>query len=109
MIFPNNDIKGGIMYLTYDKKYEGKTDITVVDNKDEQYHYKGFLNSANTDVFIPYPELVSIYSKVSDHANLKSESIQDIISTRKPFGLTTDFLNTPEKFTSESVLDDQTE
>lgn len=107
MIFPNNDIKGGIMYLTYDKKYEGKTDITVVDNKDEQYHYKGFLNSANTDVFIPYPELVSIYTKVSDYANLKSESIQDIISTRKPFGLTTDFLNTPEKFTSESVMDDK--
>lgn len=107
MIFPNNDIKGGIMHLTYDKCYEGDADIKVIDSKDEQYSYRGSLNSANTNIFIPYHELISIYNKVNERTNLGEKSIQKIISSRKPFGLATDFLNAPDKYTKESVYEDK--
>ena len=30
LVFPNTDIKGGVLYLTYDKKYDGEVDIMVL-------------------------------------------------------------------------------
>lgn len=55
LVFPNTDIKGGVLYLTYDKKYDGEADIKMVlDDKDEKNQFTNYLNSINKGIFIPY-------------------------------------------------------
>lgn len=88
-VFSNNDIKGGVLYLTYDKNYDGPADITVVDKDSNEHRFSSYLNSGNSGVFIPYGELISIYRKVIKSEDFKS--FQDIVSKRKPFGLPTDY------------------
>lgn len=96
-IFPNTEIKGGVLYILYNKKYEGDAEISVVDNDGDLSEFRGYLNSGNSGVFIPYGELVSIFEKVSKKDDFPNHSIQNIVSSRKPFGLTTDFFKSPTK------------
>lgn len=98
LIFPDTEIKGGVLYLTYDKKYNGKANITIIDNQNQISTYQSYLNSANSGVFIPYGELISIYEKVAAKTNLLSNNIQNITSTLKPYGLRTDFFKNPAKY-----------
>lgn len=104
-VFPNTDIKGGVLYLIYDKFYKGKAQITVIDNDEDANSYQSYLNSAGSGLFIPFGELVSIYEKVSRVAKGKRNSIKSIVSTRKPYGLSTDFFKNPKKFGLPSILD----
>jgi len=80
-VFVNTDIKGGVLHLTYDKTYKGKTHIKVIDWKKRLHEYTAYLNSCGSGFLIPYEKLVSIYKKVR---NFSEESIQKHISTRKP-------------------------
>lgn len=97
-IFPNTEIKGGVLYLIYDKNYDGKTQVNFSDSDGKSSKYKGYLNSAESGVFIPYEELVSILKKIRAKEDLSTNSIQTIVSGRKPFGLTTDFFKNPSKY-----------
>ena len=97
-IFPNTEIKGGVMYLIYDKYYDGKAQVNFLDSDGELSKYTGYLNSAESGVFIPYGALVSIFQKIRAKENLTTNSIQTIVSGRKPFGLTTDFFKNPMKY-----------
>ena len=103
-IFKNTDIKGGILYLTYDKKYNGKTNITIIDFKNKIHKYRDFLNSCGTNVFIPFKELINIYKKVKD---ISKENIKKHISNRKPYGLATDFLKNPTKYSMPKIYDEK--
>ena len=98
MLFPNTDIKGGVLYLTYDKEYIGPADISVIDHDKQRYEFKSYLNSAGSGVFIPYGELVSIFEKVSKIADLNKNNIQSVTSGLKPYGLRTDFFRNPYKY-----------
>lgn len=104
VIFPDTEIKGGVLYLTYDKKYNGKAKITIVDNQNQVNTYESYLNSANCGVFIPYGELISIYEKVVDKEDLISNNIQTITSPLKPYGLRTDFFKNPEKYNLPKIF-----
>lgn len=97
-VFPNTEIKGGILYLTYDKCYEGKANITVIDNDDTVNTFSSYLNSEDTGVFIPYGELLTIYKKIALQVDLNKINMQNLVSVRKPFGLTTDFFKNPLKY-----------
>lgn len=90
-LFPNTIIKGGVLYLIYDKSYEGITDITVVDRNEQVHKYKSYLNSANSGVFIPFEELIKIYVKILKKVDLKKSNFSKIVSSRKPYGLETNF------------------
>ena len=107
MLFPNTDIKGGVLYLTYDKEYIGPADISVIDHDEQRYKFKSYLNSAGSGVFIPYGELVSIFEKVSKVADLKEENIGKITSVRKPYGLATNFFNDPQKFNLPEIYEEK--
>lgn len=107
MLFPNTDIKGGVLYLTYDKEYSGPADIFVVDHDEQRYKFKSYLNSAGSGVFIPYGELVSIFEKVSKIADLQEENIGKITSVRKPYGLATNFFNDPQKFDLPEIYEEK--
>lgn len=97
-IFPNTEIKGGVLYLIYDKHYDGKAEVNLLDNDGKLSKYTSYLNSAESGVFIPYGELVSIFQKIKAKENLTTNSIQRLVSGRKPFGLTTDFFKNPMKY-----------
>ena len=62
-VFPNTIIKGGVLYITYDKNYEGTTEVTVIDRQDKTHKFNTYLNSADSGVFIPFKELINIYKK----------------------------------------------
>lgn len=107
LVFPNTEIKGGVLYLTYDKNYNGEANITVVDSQNHTNSYKSFLNSANSGVFIPYGELISIYEKVVNEVDLTSQNIQKITSVLKPYGLRTDFFKNPKKYGLPDIFENR--
>ncbi|MFS0982429.1 Eco57I restriction-modification methylase domain-containing protein [Enterococcus casseliflavus] len=106
-IFPNTDIKGGVLYLNYDKEFNGPAQISVLDNDGSQYEFKSYLNSANSGVFIPFEELTTIYEKVNNKANLSKSNLQSIVSGRKPFGLPTDFFKNSKKYNLPTIYDEK--
>ena len=97
-VFPNVDIKGGVCFFVNDNNYIGRTNITINSSVGTE-QYEGNLNSENSGIFIPFKELVSILGKVklkTDDLNLNN--MQNLISVRKPYGLSTDFFKDPKKY-----------
>lgn len=97
-VFPNTEIKGGVLYLTYEKEYDGEAEVTVFDKNGEKNQFNSYLDSAGAGVFIPFGELQSIYKKVDIKSNLSSSNVQMITSVLKPFGLRTDFFRNQKKY-----------
>lgn len=106
-VFPNTDIKGGVLYLTYKKGYDGMADITVYDSITEKNKFSSYLNSLESGVFIPYGELISIFEKVNNVTDYSKESIQSIASSLKPYGLRTDFFRNQKKYNLPEISDKQ--
>ncbi len=81
-------IKGGVCYFLWDRDNEGNCDITT--------HYKGKIVSTGTRVllekgnntFIRYGQAVSIIEKIKQ---FNGKSFSSVVSSRKPFGLSTNF------------------
>jgi site-specific DNA-methyltransferase (adenine-specific) len=87
--FPGIPLKGGVCYFLWDRDNSGFCEVkTIIGNKISVLE-RGLLEK-NTDVFIRYNESISILRKV----RAKNEaSFAELVSSRKPFGLTTDFKN----------------
>lgn len=90
--FPGVNIRGGVCYFLWDKNYNGLQFTKVIT------HYKNNLVSSNRnlmykkiDVFIRYNESIVILDKVTNKTN---KFFIDIVSSRKPFGLSTDYYKT---------------
>lgn len=90
--FPGVNIRGGVCYFLWDKNYNGLQFTKVIT------HYKNNLVSSNRnlmykkiDVFIRYNEAIFILDKVTNKTN---KFFIDIVSSRKPFGLSTDYYKT---------------
>lgn len=105
-VFPDNDIKGGVMYLTYNKYFEGKTNITVVDKDNTISDYKGYLNSDGCGMFIPYKELLTIFRKVIKSSFISMDSLA---SSRKPYGLPTNFFTNNDELSQQRERNDDIE
>lgn len=104
-VFSDTEIKGGVLFLTYDKFYSGEADVTVIDSDNTKNSYRGYLNSYGSGVFMPYGELASIYMKVNKKINLSENNVQGITSSLKPFGLRTDFFRDPKKYDLPEILE----
>jgi len=86
--FPNNDIKGGVSYFLWDRENKGECEIFTHENGIVTSRDKRFLLEDGHDVFIRRNEAVTILSKIK----AKSEvSFSTIVSSRKPFGLPSNF------------------
>lgn len=88
--FPGVNIRGGVCYFWRDRNYDGakKTKVfthyqnnVVSDNRELLYK--------NIDVFIRYNEALPILDKI---LNSEKNYLSDVVSPRKPFGLSTDFI-----------------
>jgi hypothetical protein len=102
-VFPSVDIKGGVCHFLRDEKYNGEASI-VIEQDDGSVSYDGYLNSADSGVFIPFSELVDILEKVRNGSvSLKASNLQKIVSVLKPYGLRTDFFRNQTKYNLPKV------
>ena len=86
--FPGVQIKGGVCYFLWDRDNRGDCTIITHQNGEIGYPVKRPLLEKGSDVFIRYNEAISILHKV---ISLKEPSMADMVSSRQPFGLSTNF------------------
>lgn len=95
--FPGVEIAGGVCYFVIDNEFSGNCEINTIIG-DEKLTMKRPLNEF--DIFIRWNEGISILRKVqSKH----EKTILGHVSSRKPFGLATNFsnfdnINNPDKY-----------
>ena len=86
--FPGVEIKGGVCYFLWDRDNRGLCKVnTHEDGKIISVAERQLLEE-NRDIFIRYNEAISILHKVMA---LGEPSFSEIVSSRKPFGLPTNF------------------
>lgn len=85
--FPGIDLSGGVCYFLWNRDHPGDCEInTVMEGKKSSMSRP--LLEKGLDTFIRYNEAVSILHKVFA---FKEESFSEQVSSRKPFGFSTDF------------------
>ncbi|OOF47884.1 restriction endonuclease [Rodentibacter trehalosifermentans] len=84
--FPGVSIEGGVNYFIWEKEYQGDCLVTTYENKKMVSQMKRPLKEKGLDIFIRYNESISILRKV---LAFKDKSFSELVSSRKPFGLTT--------------------
>ena len=92
--FTNVDIKGGVCYFLWSNSYKEKCDITTYTKK-ETIKSKRYLVDDNDDIYIRDYRCIGIKNKVK---SFKEESFEDIVSSRKPYGLAGDLFKDYSKY-----------
>ncbi|KAF0151779.1 MAG: site-specific DNA-methyltransferase (adenine-specific) [Ignavibacteria bacterium] len=87
-VFPGLNIRGGVCYFLWDKEHKGKCKVTTYKNGNKSKTVERPLLEKGSEVFIRYNEAINILRKVQ---KLKEDSFAKIVSSRKPFGLPTNF------------------
>lgn len=82
-LFPNVEIKGGVVYFLWDKAYQGPCRIETHKEDGQLMVSTRPLLEPGMDSFIRHAELIPIYKKV--HAK-REPSFSTLISSRDPFG-----------------------
>lgn len=88
--FPGVNIRGGICYFLWSKDYNNinnKTKVVVHGKNNKEYLRN--LKYKNSNIYIRYNEAIPILDKIT-----KNKSLMSHVSSRKPFGLPTDFYKT---------------
>jgi site-specific DNA-methyltransferase (adenine-specific) len=86
--FPGLNIREGICYFLWDITHQGKCEISTHKRNTIVSSSKRPLLEPGIDVFIRYNEAISILHKAR---NRNEETFEKIVSSRKPFGLSTNF------------------
>ena len=97
--FPEVSIKGGICYFLWNRDQKGNCEIKTIHDQNESILERPLLEKGY-DIFIRYNEAIPIFHKVI----AKNEaSFSTIVSSRKPFGSTTDFNEYKNKQFDKSI------
>ncbi|MCM1533586.1 MAG: Eco57I restriction-modification methylase domain-containing protein [Corallococcus sp.] len=99
--FSGVDIKGGVCYFLWDRDKSGMCDITT-HTANEILNSTRYLCDDNDNIFVRDCRMISIKNKV---AALNEKTFADIVSSRKPYGLSSDFFKNPQKFGLPSLSD----
>lgn len=86
--FPGVEIKGGVSYFLWDRDSEGLCEVVTHEKGMEISRKLRYLKEEDCDIFIRYNESISILNKVKEK---KEKTIDNQISSQKPFGLRTFF------------------
>ncbi len=98
--FPGVDLSGGVCYFLWDRDNPGSCEITTcIEGKLSTM--KRALLEKGLDIFIRYNEAVPIFHKVLAK---KEGSFAKNVSSRKPFGLTTDARGKDKPFRDSILL-----
>ena len=98
--FPGVDLSGGVCYFKWDRDNRGDCEITSIIEGKASTMTRPLLESG-LDTFIRYNEAVPILHKILKH---KEKSFSEIVSARKPFGLTTEAKGKTEPFATSIKL-----
>ena len=99
--FHGVDIKGGVCYFLWERDREDQCAIYRHEANNMIYSKRNLVEN-NDDIFIRYPQIVAIKNKVW---NTPAESFESIVSSRKPYGLASDFFLNPTKFGLPPISD----
>jgi len=86
--FPGVEIKGGVCYFLRDKDYVGKCKFVTHMGGEIKSVAKRFLKEPNSDVLIRHNQAIPVLEKIR---SLKEQTFESIVSTKKPFGFTTNY------------------
>lgn len=86
--FTGVEIKGGVCYFLWDREFKGECFVKSHSKDKIISEAKRNLLENKSDTFIRYNEAISILHKVQ---NFNEKTFDTIVSSRKPFGLATDF------------------
>ncbi|HIV63212.1 MAG TPA: Eco57I restriction-modification methylase domain-containing protein [Firmicutes bacterium] len=86
--FSGVEIKGGVCYFLWDKDYHGECTIYSHQGDKIVSKMKRPLLETNCDTFIRYNDAVQILNKIKQ---FEERTFDSLVSSRKPFGLATDF------------------
>ena len=89
--FPGVDISGGICYFLWNKESTGNCEVISIQSGNKSIMERPLLEKG-ADSFIRFNEAVSIIRKI------KGESLETIVSPRRPFNLSADVLIKDELF-----------
>src|SRR5699024_4231170 len=99
-VFPNVSIKGGVSFFIYEKDYNGDTLINTV-YKDKSNTMKRPLLEKELDFFIRQNNAVPIIRKIVPNID---KPFSEIISPRKPFGISSTFKKYQKEKGEDSVI-----
>lgn len=98
--FPGVEIKGGVCYFIWDRDSNDECVVRTVRGKKISTLKRPLLEN-NCDIFVRYNEAITIMRKV---LHFNENSFADIVSSRKPFGLTTDFKDFSTKVIPNGII-----
>ena len=98
-LFPGVQIKGGICYFLWDSTYDGPCEVVTIQSGEEGQRAHRFLGEFG-DIFVRFNEALPILKKVRDVADLY---LDRFVSSRKPFGLPTNFVGFTDQKGSNSI------
>lgn len=90
-LFPNTNIRGGVCFFLWDKKYNNNNDLVKVITHTKQNNVRNVkrnLKMPGVDILVRYDQAISIIKKVQ---LFKEESMDKWLSPRKPFGIESSF------------------
>lgn len=99
-VFPGVDISGGICYFLWDSQYNDNCNVQLYRNGMKTEMVRPLLEKGN-DTFIRFNEAVLILRKISAFNEI---SFSESVSSRKPFGLSTNPDGIHEKKTGGDVF-----
>ncbi len=100
-LFPGVEIKGGVNYFLWDRNHNGDCTVHSYDSDKLISKATRALKVPGSDIFIRYNEGVAILDKVKKYKEL---TFDHLVSSRKPFGLATNFNNfSDEKKNSDDI------
>ena len=87
-VFPGVEIKGGVNYFLWDRKYKGDCRVVSYENGEVISEMTRALKEEGADSFIRDNQAISIYHKVR---NFNEKSFSEFVSVQTPFGLLSSF------------------
>lgn len=92
--FPGVNIRGGVCYFLWDREYDNKHGLVnvVTHDQKETHSIRRSLKYRDLDIFLRYGQSLTILDKVMSAC--QGDVMAQYVSSRKPFGLGTDFAKT---------------
>lgn len=87
-VFPGVDVAGGICYFLWDRDNPGLCEVTNFINGNEEKSERAL---SEFSIFIRHSKAIPIIRKVISKKENGGKNLSDVVSSRKPFGLPTNY------------------
>lgn len=103
--FPGVNIRGGVCYFLWDREYDNTTGMVnvITHNQDETDSMQRHMRYGDLNIFLRYGRSLTILDKVI--AACGDDVLAQHVSSRKPFGLSTDFAKTSKFHSKPNGMD----